>query len=52
MTNFGSSKYMGAVNFTGILSNDHTENPGIESWFCHGFPTVSIKMLLLGHVRQ
>lgn len=32
MTNFGSSKYMGAVNFTGILSNDHTENPDFYNW--------------------
>ena len=30
MTNFGSSKYMTAVNFNGILSNDHIENPGIK----------------------
>jgi len=30
MTEFGSSKLMEAVEFTGILSNRHQENPGIK----------------------
>lgn len=38
MTDLGSSKFMEAVNFTGILSNRHQENPGAEAWFSHGFP--------------
>ncbi|CAD6235538.1 unnamed protein product [Miscanthus lutarioriparius] len=32
MTSFGSSKYMSAVNFNGILSNDHIENPDFYNW--------------------
>jgi hypothetical protein len=30
MTEFGSSKFMEAVEFTGILSNRHRENPGMN----------------------
>jgi len=51
MSNFGSSKFMRPVNFSGILSKDHLENPGIQSCFCHGFPIaifVFIEMFLLG----
>ncbi|KAK3166203.1 hypothetical protein QOZ80_1AG0042730 [Eleusine coracana subsp. coracana] len=32
MTELGSSKYMEAVNFTGILSNRHHENPDFYDW--------------------
>jgi len=32
MTEFGSSKLMEAVEFTGILSNRHQENPDFHNW--------------------
>ncbi|XP_034594424.1 pectin acetylesterase 5 isoform X2 [Setaria viridis] len=32
MTEFGSSKFMEAVEFTGILSNRHRENPDFHNW--------------------
>lgn len=31
-TDFGSSMFMGAVEFTGILSNHHLENPDFYNW--------------------
>ncbi|KAG2593494.1 hypothetical protein PVAP13_5NG112115 [Panicum virgatum] len=32
MSNFGSSKFMRPVNFSGILSKDHLENPDFYDW--------------------
>ncbi|XP_062228180.1 pectin acetylesterase 5-like [Phragmites australis] len=32
MTDLGSSKFMGAVKFSGILSNQHQENPDFYNW--------------------
>lgn len=48
-TDFGSSMFMGAVEFTGILSNHHLENPGTKKFLLSWISNCCTSLQLYQH---